>query len=295
MHLIAGRYVPVPDDGGAIWNPARDTVSGALVSILRAPAPADALTRFQELDRVRRYAAVRRPHLAEVLTAEVHGGELHVVCRAVGGRLLDPGSPPPDLTVTDLRQIAADLLDALAALQLTGVVQGWFRPGVVLVPAVPARPGGAAVTLLPLPVTGAPSTDAGAVDDRARAATLLLRLLRHVRGTGREDDALADELAGALVRMGASPDESWGPPGSGLFAPSMAGPWVPPVPLALAPGSLVASPLLPVGDGEGASAAAPGPRSRARDGVARVRWWIAAVAAVVVAAAVTAATLLGNR
>jgi hypothetical protein len=220
VELIAGRYEPGTGTAGEVLGPARDTLSGGTVTVLRSPAPADALTRFQELDRLRRYAGSRHPALAGIRAVELLDDEFRVVCDPVTGVVLEPGAPPADLTVDDVRNIAAGLLDAVAALHLAGVPQGWVRPGAVV---VRRGPSGAAVTLLPLPVAreeAAVASSAGSAGgERQLAATLLLCLLRRIPVERPAAEAEAHRLRVALTAAGGTAEQPWGPPGSALFPP----------------------------------------------------------------------------
>lgn len=240
VELIAGRWAPEPA-GADRPGRARDTLTGGLVTVLRASAPADPAHRDRALDRLRRYARTRHPGLAEVRAVELTGDEIAVVCEPLTGVLLDPGPPPAGLTVGGLQELAAVLLDALAALHRAGVVHGAVAGDAVLLPTgrAPAAP---AVTLLPLPLRPAevpaplPAPGGTAADDTVAAATVLLGLLGHVRPAGTEEEVLALGLSRAFERTGAE-DGTWGPPGSGLSWPA-AHRSAAPVPLAVGGASL---------------------------------------------------------
>lgn len=290
VHVIGGRYAQPAGQGGLVRNPARDTLSGGLVTVLRRAAPADPLVRSRELDRLRRYAATRRPHLAGVRAVEVCGGELVVICEPVAGHLLGDASPPAGVTVEDIRGIAVDLLDALAQLHLAGIAHGRVTGSVLL----SAGSAGSTVTLLPLPLVW-PSglSPSSADDDRRQACALLLDLLHAVPTAESRDEVVARDLAEALERVGGlreEPRTSWEREAGATTAAALPLP----VPLTLSPSSLA-----PLGPRAAAGEAAAGPlppapvdrpegrtRRRRRRGARGV---VVAVVALVVAAVLIAA------
>jgi hypothetical protein len=219
VKLIAGRYDQDPaslPEGGPVLNPARDTQSGGLASILRVPAPVDAAAAARELDRLRRFAQIRHPHLAELVAVDPEEGMLCVVCEPLEGRLpIDQQRTP--LTVRSVQRIATDLLDALRTLHRAGVVHGAVGERSLLL----SRRAGATdphVVLLPVPLLPDPgdvpaSTSAPAppqppanpspAEDITAAAALLLTVLHRVPKVGMEEAVLSASLARFLERASA--------------------------------------------------------------------------------------------
>ena len=219
MTLIADRYDEEPaalPEGGPVLNPARDTWSGELVSILQVPAPVDAAAAARELDRLQRFAHVHHPHLAEVLAVDLRADTLVVVCRSLEGELLTLHPERAPLTVRAVRRMATDVLDALRALHQAGVVHGAVGqrslllssraavedPGVLLLP-VPLSadlPGERAPWA---PVPPQPPANPSPADDVDAAAALLRALLHRVPKVGMEEAVLSASLAGSLERAAA--------------------------------------------------------------------------------------------
>jgi hypothetical protein len=218
--LIAGRYDQDPaalPDGGPVLNPARDTRSGGLVSILPVPAPVDAAAAARELNRLRRFAQVRHPHLAELVAVDSAAGMLCVVCEPLEGRLpIDQQRTP--LTVRSVQRIATDVLDALRALHRAGVVHGAVgerslllsrRAGatdahVVLLPVpLPPDPREVERASTSAPVPPQPPANPSPAEDIAAAAALLLTVLHRVPKVGMEEAVLSASLARFLERASA--------------------------------------------------------------------------------------------
>jgi hypothetical protein len=230
VRLIADRYDQEPaglPEGGLVLNPARDTRSGELVSILRVPAPVDAVAAAGELDRLQRFAQVHHPHLAEVLAVDLRAGMLCVVCESLEGELptLDPQRTP--LTVPAVQRMAMDVLDALGALHQAGVVHGAVGERCLLL----SRPAGATdpdVLLLPVPfvpdppderapsapVPAQPRANLGPAEDVAAAAALLRALLQRVPKVGMEEAVLSAGLARFLERAAAGGRRDGDPEGA---------------------------------------------------------------------------------
>ena len=219
MQLIADRYEwePPGQGDGHVLGPARDTLSGTTVSVLEVSAPEGAVESAREVDRLRRYARVHHPHLAEVRTVALDAGLLRVVCEPLEGELLDVAVCPAQLTVRTVQELAGRVLDALAAVHRAGLTHGAVSAGTLLL----SRPRGTAtgpdVTLLPVPVLpgrpaagrhalggvpGGRRSDVTPADDVRAAATVLLALLHRVPRSGMEEAVLATSLAQALTRAG---------------------------------------------------------------------------------------------
>ncbi len=219
MQLIADRYEwesPGQVDGHLL-GPAHDTLSGTTVSVLEVSAPEGAAESAREVDRLRRYARVHHPHLAEVRTVAPDAGLVRVVCEPLEGALLDVTVHSAQLTVRTVQELAGRVLDALAAVHRAGLTHGAVRAETLLL----SRPRGTAtgldVTLLPVPVLprrpaagrqepggvpGGRRSDVTPADDVRAAATVLLALLRRVPRSGMEEAVLATSLAQALTRAG---------------------------------------------------------------------------------------------
>jgi hypothetical protein len=200
VKLIADRYDQDPaalPDSVLVLNSARDTRSGGLVSILRVPAPVDAAAAARELNRLRRFAQVRHPHLAELVAVDPGADMLCVVCEPLEGRLPTDQQCTP-LTVRSVQRIATDLLDALRALHEGGVVHGAVGerslllsrragttdPDVLLLP-VPLLPDPREVPASTSPpVPPQPPANPSPEEDIAAASDLLLALLHRVPKVG---------------------------------------------------------------------------------------------------------------
>jgi hypothetical protein len=211
VKLIADRYDQDPaalPDSVLVLNSARDTRSGGLVSILRVPAPVDAAAAARELNRLRRFAQVRHPHLAELVAVDPGADMLCVVCEPLEGRLPTDQQCTP-LTVRSVQRIATDLLDALRALHEGGVVHGAVGerslllsrragttdPDVLLLP-VPLLPDPREVPASTSPpVPPQPPANPSPEEDIAAAADLLLALLHRVPKVGMEEAVLSARLA----------------------------------------------------------------------------------------------------
>ncbi len=207
VELIADRYrrEPAGRSPGGILNPARDRLSGAVVSVLHVPAPDDAGGVAAEADRLRRYARVRHPHLAEVREVEAHAGSLDVVCEPLRGSVLSSGEHSHVTTVQDVQRLAGDVLEALAALHRSGVVHGAVSERCLLLSHRTGPTTEPEVTLLPLPAVppgGGRGVTATRSDDVRAAATTFLALLDRTPKRGLDASVLAAGLARALRRAG---------------------------------------------------------------------------------------------
>ena len=219
VELIADRYewpstAPRASD---VLHPARDTLSGVTVSVLAVRAPDDSAEASREADRLRRYASVRHPHLAEVRTVEERAGLLRVVCEPLeGDLLLDDGDR---LDVRSVQRLATGVLEALAALHQAGVTHGAVSARALLLSHRTGPTAEPDVTLLPLPLLpdrpdlGPAAPDLGPgpagrdadttpADDVRAAATVLLALLRRTPRVGMEESVLAASLERELERAG---------------------------------------------------------------------------------------------
>ncbi|MGR7026289.1 hypothetical protein [Geodermatophilus sp. URMC 62] len=216
MESTAYRYeLEVPGHSSSpVLHPGRDTVTGATVSILQLPAPDGAAATAAAVDRLRRSARVRHPHLAEVRDVEVRAGVLRVVCEPLSGDLLSaPGERA--MTVQTVQRLAGDALDALAALHRSGVVHGAVGGSSLLLSHRTGPTTELDVTLLPVPAGtdrpgpgAAADATAGATagatpeDDVRAAATTFLALLDRTPRGGLDAAVLAAGLARALQRAG---------------------------------------------------------------------------------------------
>ncbi len=218
MESISDRYrrEPAGRSPGGILNPARDRLSGALVSVLHVPAPDDAAAVAAEVGRLRRYARVHHPHLAELREVEAHPGSLDVVCEPLRGRVLSSGEHSHVTTVQDVQRLAGNVLEALAALHRSGVVHGAVSERSLLLSHRTGPATELEVTLLPLPAVP-PGDGRGATatrsDDVRAAATTFLALLDRTPKQGLDASVLAAGLARALRRAGGV-----GPPSDGEAA-----------------------------------------------------------------------------
>ncbi len=212
-----GRYEPWPAGprgGDPAVAPARDTLSGARVSVLQAAA---APTTHETLERLRAWTQVRHEHLAEVRAVEPVDERVLVVCEPLHGRPVLGQPDPPVVTVRAVHRLSAQLLGAVAALHRAGLVHGALTGQSVLLTRDGRIGGDVDLTLLPVPVatgtvaTGTAATDRGRDDDVAAAAGVLLGLLRRSPVGGLEESVLAAaltrELERALRAPGSPPPE----------------------------------------------------------------------------------------
>ncbi|WP_448638582.1 hypothetical protein [Geodermatophilus sp. URMC 63] len=205
------------------------------MSVLQLPAPDGAAATAAAVDRLRRSARVRHPHLAEVRDVEVRAGVLRVACEPLSGDLLSaPGERA--MTVQTVQRLAGDVLDALAALHRSGVVHGAVGGSSLLLSHRTGPTTELDVTLLPVPAGPdrpgpGPAADAAAEatpeDDVRAAATTFLALLDRTPKGGLDATVLAAGLARALQRAGgvtSTPGSGHGPDaGAGARAVAQAG------------------------------------------------------------------------
>lgn len=217
MDLIADRYEwpPVARHSGDVLHPARDTLSGGTVSVLQVRAPDGVVQSAREAERLRRYATVRHPHLAEVRTIEERGRLIRVVCEPLQG---DPTSDDRvQLAVRSVQRLAAGVLEALAALHRAGVTHGAVNARTLLLSHRTGPTAEPDITLLPLPLPpdrpipvfaspvlgpAGPGADPSPADDVRATATALLALLRRTPRIGMEESVLAASLERELERAG---------------------------------------------------------------------------------------------